>query len=495
MTTINIIDRPCGWGKTTELFTRLKNTQGPFIVVVPLLSECVRIEQGCNEQCIPIEQAGHEDGEKIDSNKTDHVRKLILERKNIVCTHALYSLLGAVATEQTTTISGTRSVLSGYSVFIDEVINPFDHFTGVNENDFKKVYTDQGLVTIQKDGLVLPTPLWDELFQQGVTTYSRDLYLKCKASSLYCDKERLFIITVPLELLTRPKLVTVLTFLSEGSFFAHYLRKLKDGGLDIELNIDMLHPETLAKWKKDVRQALIISSIPALEKFQFSYNKQTKFKCKSERTVHGKRIATGMRKFRERGSDFKNVNIQDVMITCVKSNWLKSGKDKKPESSYWSKDSRMFGQAKLDETTGHWVTTGARWVANQTRGTNDHSHCTHAIYLYDQNPNPNVTGFLDLPNRSKEYHKFADAYALTEFVQWLFRCQIRKGGYGLDENGNETIRGERHKATVYIPSERMRNLFTNWLYEDGPAEIFSDLVQADNYIDLAEADAESCEAV
>lgn len=106
-----------------------------------------------------------------------------------------------------------------------------------------------------------------------------------------------------------------------------------------------------------------------------------------------------------------------------------------------------------------WGTTGVRWIGNTTRGVNDHISCTHAVYLYDQHPRPQLLQFLNMPANSQAGRNFSDAYALSEMVQWLFRCCIRQGGL----NAVAPFATHRRKATVYIPSERMRNLLINWL--------------------------------
>lgn len=50
-------------------------------------------------------------------------------------------------------------------------------------------------------------------------------------------------------------------------------------------------------------------------------------------------------------------------------------------------------------------------------------------------------------------------YALTELVQWLFRSAIRVGGL----NGTGRAYMPRRPVTLYMPSQRMRNLLLNWL--------------------------------
>jgi hypothetical protein len=137
--------------------------------------------------------------------------------------------------------------------------------------------------------------------------------------------------------------------------------------------------------------------------------------------------------------------------------------NKQPAPGPIAKDSRLFGRALREHDTAgnalNWTTDGVQFVANTTRGTHKHIGCDTAVYLYDQHPNPQIALFLGLPSGSKEEREFSDAYALSEFVQWLFRSKIRRGGL----NGTGNAPTARGKATVYVPSARMRNLLINWL--------------------------------
>ena len=111
----------------------------------------------------------------------------------------------------------------------------------------------------------------------------------------------------------------------------------------------------------------------------------------------------------------------------MKEAWLKPANDNNVKLGPFAKDSRL-GEA--------------NWIPNTTRSTNDYAHCSHLIYLYDQHPHPFITRWLGDSSTA-----FADAYALTELIQWVWRSRVRKG----------------EPITVYIPSLRMRMLFEIWL--------------------------------
>ena len=120
------------------------------------------------------------------------------------------------------------------------------------------------------------------------------------------------------------------------------------------------------------------------------------------------------------------IEPNDIMLTCSKDLWN-------------------------DEPRGRGIKVGSRlyqanWIANTTRGTNAFSHCSHAIYLYDQHLNPAIVRWLNVENRGA----FDNDYALSEFIQWLYRSRVRKG----------------EPVTVFFASSRMRSLVENWLYSD-----------------------------
>ena len=95
------------------------------------------------------------------------------------------------------------------------------------------------------------------------------------------------------------------------------------------------------------------------------------------------------------------------------------------------------------------------WLPNTTRGTNDYAHASHLIYLYDQYVNPAYLQFLGIAgDRAAQ-----DRYALSEFIQVIYRTRIRRG----------------ERIVVYVPSPRMRKLLERYLAEE---ECLAEMLQA-----------------
>jgi hypothetical protein len=471
MTHIRIVDLPCGWGKSSQILSCFKKGE-KYLTVVPSLSEVQRYIDGA------YEESGFRLTQPVDADgrKSDHAEKLIREGKSLVCTHALYFRLGTIATQQHQIPVSverddspmgfkvrTKHMLDDYNLLIDEVINPFEHEQSVKPIEFDEDYVALGMAEVHEDGRVEPTPKWDTRYDQGSRTFDRGLYEKAKSGALYKLSEGLFILTVPMELLTRPKTVTIYTYLSEGSVLLHFLRKMQDEhpGL-FTLEVEPLDANAEREWRQDVASALTIKSIPGLEKTAWNHSAQLK-ELKTRDVCAS--IGHELRKFKEQ--EFGSLDLNSVMLTSARPVWCAHRTGERPKAGPIAKDSRLFGHAKSREVFSpetrtvatEWSTTGVQFVPNQTRGTNDHISCTHAVYLYDQNPNPQLLSFLGMKRDSLEASRFSDAYALTELVQWLFRSAIRVGGI----NGTLNSGRPRERATVYVPSGRMRNLLTNWL--------------------------------
>ena len=180
-----------------------------------------------------------------------------------------------------------------------------------------------------------------------------------------------------------------------------------------------------AVFRETARQKLSIRTIPALEDVSFAFNKQQSYRPKSTEV---RKVNDALKNLRQR--KLADVPVADLMVTCAKSNWYHSATDPSKAGPF-AKLSRMF--------------KGTNWVPNTTRGTNNYSHCSHAVYLYEQNANPVLLQWLGANTRA-----FRDAYALSEMIQWIWRTQIRNG----------------KPVCVYMPSKKMRVIIERWLGVD-----------------------------
>ncbi|WP_433989101.1 hypothetical protein SuNHUV7_32880 (plasmid) [Pseudoseohaeicola sp. NH-UV-7] len=412
MSEITIIDRPCGTGKTTDLIQSLAD-KNKFLIVTPYLDEVQRIVRDA-PQGVCIETPSDDKMSKLES-----IRELLSKGANIATTHALYVNLAEVA---------RNGLLAGYEIIIDEVPNPIEVTEGVSAADFKDVLLRDEYVTVDETtGQVRLTMKWQLLVKGGATGFFRNVYQDALANRLFTDEEgNLFVLAVPTDLLTAGTSLTILTYLAEGSLIKAYLERCK---LTYTLNTW----EGEAEWRKKARSLITIEVFNVPSDIKLSHAKQTARKQSND----GQRISDAIKKLFQR--KWSGVAKENTVLTCAAVNWFADGSLSRQKAGPWA--SRSFG--KWAQEDGVWqVMNGINWLANTTRGSNRYIHCSHAIYLYDQHPKPQIKAYLGRSDQA-----FSDAFALTELVQWLWRTRVRAG----------------LPITVAIPSERMRYLLTNWL--------------------------------
>ena len=402
---LTIVDRPCGSGKSSKLLSSFRSDR-KYLVVVPLLTEVDRFKK---DACVRFTEPSSDYSDR----KLGSLLDLLMDGENVVTTHALYADLAHAA---------YLDYLSDYDIVVDEVLDVVRQVDGATTASWKEIYVGGGWATVDADGKCRPTSKWDLCWKEVSDTLDQRLYMQAKAGCLYIVDDTFFLWAIPPVLLTSGRTFTVLTYLAEGSMLLAYLRKL---GLSYIHDRD---PEVDRQFRVKAQSLITVRPIPALENLKWSYTKQT---ASVGKALREKKVAKALSNLRQR--ELRGVDPGSIILTCVKSNWFLKGKSKggegfKPTPVGYSKGSSLFN---------------VEWVANTTRGTNDYSHCSHAIYLWDQNLNPYLQRWLGIADNPL----VNDAYAITEFVQWLWRTRVRRG----------------EPVTVYVPSERMRHLLKAFL--------------------------------
>ena len=400
---INIIDRPCGTGKTTELLKSF-DIDKKYLVVVPLLTEVERVMQ---DACVSFVQPTSE----YLFNKTDSLRDLLISGENIVTTHSMYSRI---------TLMARDGLLDDYHLIIDEVPEVVKSGTDIKSKSYKDIYIEGGFIAEDGDtGKVTPTQKWTDCLEDTNDTLSKRLYEEASSGCLYNVNDVFLLWALPIEVLTKNKSLTIYTYLAKGSMLLAYLDKLNvKYHHDINTKLDL-------EFRRKAKSLITVETIPAIEKMNLSTTGQSKMGKDNK-----DKVATALKNLRGRGG-LNGVPIDNIIITSLKSNWfykgINNGKTIKP--SGFSKGSGVFK---------------ANWLSNTTRGTNNYVHTTHMVYLWDQHINDYLRRWLNMGNGRFEAN---NNYAITELVQWVYRSQVRKG----------------LPITLYLPSSRMRGLLESWL--------------------------------
>jgi len=430
-TQIRVVDRHPGWGKTTAMIDSLKYGR-KVAIFTPYLDEVADI---INEAKVPLVQPSSDQGSET---KFDDLEDILLRGQSFVSTHAMFSRVGELA---------KKGLLMDYDVIIDEVVDIAricNHELTLTKNSkdeditkgaWRHAYVGNGYVTIDPDtGEVSPTPKWDAEKDQIKGNYSLSIYEKAKSGNLFVFEENILLWRLPPVIFKATNSVTVYTYRFEGSFLhGYFLKNYMAFVHDKDEDADRAFRERL---KRD----LDVRMIPGLSRYQgsFTYSGQTapdKNRGNLDRAVQN--ALRGLA--RSKGGLGEAKDLSHVMITCAKSRWFKDGKDPRD-----AKGNLMPSVQSGSFSNGTKLLKSVNFVPNTTRGTDKFAHCSHMIYLYEQNPHATIAKYLDLWDQT-----YRDLYAISEFLQWLMRSRLRR----------------KQKAVVYLPSQRMRKLLDLYLNE------------------------------
>ena len=402
-TTITIKDYPCGSGKTSGMIKNFKKDE-KYLVILPYLSEVDRV-------IFETKHVSFVQPEPNDTNehtKTASLREHLILGNNIATTHSLYDQLVPIAEE---------GLLDDYNIIIDEVLDVIEPVATKSETSIQEFYIDSGFVEVKENGLVLATDKWREKKADVSDTLDNKILNYAETGCLYLLGKHMFIWAMPSILLCAGKTITIMTFKAEGSLLISYMENLS---LPYVIKRDKNKEHAFREMAIDL---IDLQDIPAISRLKLSHSGQ---EAGMKSHDYYRKLSGGLKNLRSR--KLKGTDLNNLMLTCKKNAWINDN----GKAGVFAKGSKMF------ENTN--------WIANTTRGTNEYAHCTHLIYLYDQNINPYVGQWLNDSSRS-----FNDAYALTELIQWVWRSRIRKG----------------EPITLYLPAPRMRSIFINWLEGNG----------------------------
>lgn len=422
-----IIDRACGTGKTSEMLTSLQ-PERKYLLVTPSLTEIDRFVRDAPDG---VEVVTPKEGK---GPKLIQLETLLEDGKSVAITHKLFFMTLRLA-----------SLMADYEIIVDEAPNPVTNINTIDADAFNEAVVGCGYATVCPDtGQVHPTMEWikwqrERFDSDGEPTYSNglhpEIYKPAIQGQLHVDDNGIFAVATPNQVLLSGRSLTVMTFLSEGTYIRAYLNMLAQSHPKAAFAVI---EETPADWLRQAKELVSVEELALPKHVNLSFSKQTR--RSTDKTC--KSIGGALKNLLYRR--WKGVERTDIILTCARGKWFDDRKSR--YAGEWAKYSRLFGR---DYGKG-----GVQWLPNKTRGTNDFKHATHAIYLYSMSPNPMVQNFLRVSGQ-----RFADEYALAEMVQWIWRTRVRDG----------------LPITVAIPDERMRGIFVDWL---NGAEEDADLLEA-----------------
>ena len=335
-------------------------------------------------------------------SKRNHFYNLVKEGHDIVSTHALFR---GVNKEVKDTIKEME-----YILILDEVMDVVEQIK-ISTDDIN-ILLEQEIISVDDKNRVY----WKNEEYKGEF---KKYYNPIKNGDVYLHNGIMILWTFPAEIFNSFKKVYILTYLFKGQIQRYYY--------DMN-NVDYEYKSVeCASFGENKHYRLIDYKDIGGSQFKDLIN-----------IYQGKLNNIGDDKYSLSKSWFDKSINKAPLRTLVNntSNYFKHIVKGKSDENMWTtfKDYR-------DKTKGKGYSKG--FVECTARGTNDYKHKTNLAYLINRFNQPMIEQFFVAHGVAID----EDTWALSELIQWTFRSAIR----------------ENKPINIYIPSQRMRDLFIDWL--------------------------------
>lgn len=427
---IKIVDSRCGSGKTSFAIQYINKLpeDSKIIYITPFLKECERIKESC-----PNKNFYTPDVRRGQGSKMVDLISLMGKGRNIVSTHALFQNV------DDRLLSVIRN--NSYILILDEVmdvIEKLDLYSDTNKTEEQREqFTKQDLETLIDKKIIEVDPetylvRWN--MDKGILNKYIQLKNLADRDMLYLVGQDLLIWSFPIEVFKEGYFeeIFILTYQFDNQIQAYYYKFFNLSYStyivkEISKGIYNIFPKEEgvdydAEWKKELRKLIDVCDNPRLNKIGSYYHDRNNYRIetclsknwfdKAEKSVVNTLVSNMVNYFQH----IAKSKADERMWTCFKA-------DKKR-----LKDNNLSKKG---------------WVELNSRATNDHAAKTVLVYPINRYLNPFFIKFFSKKNILLDQDKFA----LSELIQWVFRSAIRNG----------------KKISIYIPSQRMRELFLGWL--------------------------------
>jgi len=412
-TTINVIDAPCGRGKTSwaiQYMNEMRKDTHQFIYVTPFLDEIDRVKNAVTNRIFyePIARKGE--------TKLDDVHKLLGEGKDICTTHALFQM----ATAETMELLRVNN----YTLILDEVINVIKQVE-LKKDDLLFLLDAKAIEIITKEN-GLKYIKWNEAMKNYDTRYTDIKQMALTNNLMHCDNSAL-IWNFPCEIFLSFQNVFILTYLFDGQIQKAYY------------DLHGISYRYLSVGYKNDRYLLSAYS-----------EREPLDKCILKEQIdiyngHLNKIGDG--RYDLSKSWFTKPKNKDLVVKLRNNarNYLMNICGKKVASVMWTTvkgnvDKKNKGDIEKKVCPKSY---NKGFVSVTSRATNDYKEKECLAYLVNRYLNPIQKKFFDQYGVKINQ----DTWALSEMIQWIWRSRIRDG----------------LPIQIYIPSKRMRELLQQYL--------------------------------
>lgn len=364
---VNIVDAPCGTGKTTAMINYINdNPDKRFMVITPYLSEITRFIKTCPNLRFkqPVEH-----GRKLDS-----LKKLITAGRNICSTHALFRYFDKETIELIDAI--------GYELILDEVNDVVEQYA-LDSKDLETMLEKYAEYDTSTGKII-----WTDLEYEG-NKYKKERNLS-ETGTLYYFKGCVLVWVFPVDVFSVYKNVFILTYMFDKQIQARYFDLH-----DVSYNYSYVKDFKLTSEE----QVYNVNFSDLINIYDGSLN-----------SIGDNQKALSSGWYTRAGSDLKKImknNIYNFFFNIAKS---------KSSENMWT----CFKKNKKD-LAGKGYTKG--FVPMNARATNEFINKRSLVFPINAFHNPMVVNFF----HDKGVTVSHDNHAISTLIQWLFRSRIRRG--------------------------------------------------------------------
>lgn len=461
---VEVRDRICGDGKTTDMLKEVKESflngaDDKYIIITPYLKECHsiagteaiedddyqrpvtdsdgKIVYSATDRNLGIMRFKHPSFNNKEGSKEASLKHLMSNNHNIVSTHNLFLNVKL----------DTLKNASNYTLIVDEALDVFSVCSLLPRKETKKLLK-VGILYLMPDNITLQfnRELFGDMSRLvlGEDAVKDTRYEEVAA---LCDNKQILLVNgnvllweLSAEILKKFKRVVILTYLFEGREMSVYLNKHSipytvnkgsKGGKDVAHLIEIIDDKKLNAIGDEYYSLSVSSTKVNKDKIlppdEDDYDGEDDYK-------------TALKEYKENKKEVakKNISAEDVNDQLRRN--LKNVMHNRWKAK---KDDRFFTCISSNEKKIADKSFKGEWLGFSTKATNDYREKHHIAFLMNVFMQPYLKKVCD----STEFKINEDLVALSHLVQFVFRSALR----------------EDEPVKIYLPSIRMRELFERWL--------------------------------
>lgn len=398
---VKVCDAICGAGKTQSCISMMnEQTDRKFIFITPYLTEVERIKTQCEQRAFKSPEKNYGNG----FSKLESLNELLREGHNIASTHALFGYY----TDETKEL-----IKQGhYTLVLDEVMNLFQP-ADVSTGDVNILIKSNTLTSNDQEYS------WaDEEYLDGAFA---DMMFKAKSNNLLKYRNEMYFWSIPPDVFKCFEDIYILTYMFEYQVQKYFFDVYK---IDYEL---IGTKKTDGKYEfcplsEMDRRLDLRGKIHILDNYKL--NEIGEGNGALSFTWYNKANAT---------KDKKNIVTIKNNLYNLFHNVYKCEANEKMWSTFKGYQSQLKGKGYANG-----------FIAYNKRATNDFANKKYLAYCINVYMQTWAKNYL-IERGAKNISE--NMYAISTLIQWVFRSAIRKG----------------EEVWLYLPSKRMRDLFTQWL--------------------------------